>query len=124
LGSPSFDLPLHLTRTRLPGAGARSRVGHVWVSCSSVVTTDVSERRRTRVGPGPNKHLSGSRVLVPWNPGVPERVQLRDLLAPQLVAFATLQPFQHPAYARGQFEGVEGLEDVVDRAKVEPALGL
>jgi hypothetical protein len=54
-------------------------------------------------------------------PRVPERVQLRDLLAPQLVAFAALEPFHQPADARGQHRWVEGLEDVVDGVEVEPA---
>jgi hypothetical protein len=62
-----------------------------------------------------------AELLIPWNPRVPERVQLRDFLAPQLLPLAPLEPFQQPTDTSGQLHGVEGLGDVVDGAEVEPA---
>ena len=50
-----------------------------------------------------------------------QRAELGQLLAPQLVALAALQPVEQPSHERRQLDGIERLRDVVDAADVEAA---
>ena len=50
-----------------------------------------------------------------------QRAELGELLAPELVALAALEPVEQRPHERRQLDGVERLRDVVDAADVEPS---